>query len=136
MKKIVSFLVAVLSMFIFVGCFSSETDGTSGGLSSKDEGTSSKKVELVGSPTWEVEYSEYFGYSVEIKGVVKNGKSKDYSYVSIEFSIYDSEGNNLGTAMDSMNNLASGETWKFTASSLGWFEDEPVSFKLADITYW
>lgn len=136
MKKIVSFVVAILSMFLFVGCFLNETDETGGGLSSKDEGLTSQKIKLVGSPTWEVEYSEYFGYDVEIKGIVKNEKNKDYSYVSIEFSIYDAEGNNIGTARDSMNNLASGETWKFSASSIGWFEDEPVSFKLADITYW
>ena len=129
MKKFVSFLVAALSTFLFVGCFLNETDETG-------VGANSKKIELVGSPTWEVEYSEYFGYSVEIKGIVKNEKNKDYSYVSVEFSIYDAEGNNMGTAMDSMNNLASGETWKFSASSIGWFEDEPVSFKLADVTYW
>ena len=130
MKKFVSFLVAALSTFLFVGCFSKETGEVTGG------GATSKKLEIVGTPTWEVEYSEYFGYSVEIKGIVKNEKNKDYSYVSVEFSIYDAEGNNMGTAMDSMNNLASGETWKFSASSIGWFEYEPVSFKLADVTCW
>jgi len=130
MKKIVSCFVALFSAFLFVGCFADETDVVTGG------GTSSKRLEIVGTPTWEVEYSEYLGYSVEIKGIVKNGKNEDYSYVSVEFSIYDAEGNNMGTAMDNMNNLASGETWKFSASSIGWFEDEPVSFKLADVTYW
>ena len=130
MKKILVFVVSVLlCLGAFCGCFSS-------GENSNNIFPESKKVEVVGTPTWEVDYSEYLGYSVEIKGVIKNSKSVDYSYVSVEFSIYDAEGNNLGTAMDNMNNLASGDTWKFNATSIGWFEDEPVSFKLVEITSW
>ena len=136
MKKIVSLVLALFfSACALSGCFfnTSENDSdntTVGG------GANLQKVEPVGTPTWTVEYSEYFGYSVEINGIIKNGKDRAFSYVSVEFSVYDAQGNNLGTASDSMNNLDGGETWKFNASAIGWFKDEPTSFKLADITTW
>ena len=136
MKKIGLILTVILfSLMTFTGCFLDlKTD--SGSDSNKVEGSAStNKVEIVGTPTMEVSYSEYLGYSVEISGTLKNSKNKDYSYVSVEFSIYDAQGNNIGSALDNMNNLGEGETWKFCASSLGWFDDEPVKFKLADITY-
>ena len=59
------------------------------------------------------EYDEYSTHYIE--GVVTNNKDKDYSYVGIEFICYDSEGNNLGTAIDNTNNLLGNQTWKFKA---------------------
>ena len=76
------------------------------------------------------------GYDCEIVGTLKNNTSRSYSYVSIEYSIYDEEGNIIDTAMDNINNLGAGETWKFTASTFGWTDVKPVTAKLKDITYW
>ena len=61
-------------------------------------------------------YSDGFGYYIE--GIVTNNKSKDYSYVQIEFVCYDKDGNNLGTAIDNTNNLLGNETWKYKAMGL------------------
>ena len=84
-----------------------------------------------------VEYSDLFeGWDVTITGKAKNISTKNYSYASVEFSVYDEHGNNLGTADTSMNNLASGETWSFEASWLEYSKDKPVSCKLSDATTW
>ncbi|MBQ2864485.1 MAG: hypothetical protein IJE91_03360 [Clostridia bacterium] len=76
------------------------------------------------------------GFEADITGSVQNNTNSDYSYVQIEFSVYDENERNLGTITDNMNNLAAGETWSFKATSLGWYDYKPVSFKLVEITYW
>ena len=43
----------------------------------------------------------------------------DKSYVQITFDVFDREGNRVGTALDNINNLRSGETWKFKAHYFG-----------------
>ena len=40
---------------------------------------------------------------------------KDYDYLQIEIPCYDSNGNNIGSALANVNNLKEGETWKFEA---------------------
>lgn len=97
-------------------------------------GSTSEELAVEGTPKMEVEYSEYFGYSVTITGTLKNNTKKKYDYVSITYTLYDKDGNNLGTAMDNMNYLAAGETWKFSAKTMGWVDTEPVSCKCSNIT--
>lgn len=83
-----------------------------------------------------VEYNEYLGYSAKITGVAKNVTNRDFSYASIEYAIYDANGNNLGTALDNINNLLSGDTWRFEANLFSFPSSKPVSFKLIEITAW
>ena len=59
------------------------------------------------------EYDSTFSHYIE--GTVINNRDKDYSYVQIEFICYDKDGNNLGTAIDNINNLLGHQTWKFKA---------------------
>ena len=49
------------------------------------------------------------------KNVVTN---TDYSYVQIEFTAYDSEGNTIGTCLDNNSGLEKGGRWKFSAMCL------------------
>lgn len=81
-------------------------------------------------------YNEYLGYSATISGVAKNNTKKNYTYASLEFTIYDVSGNNLGTAYANINNLASGDTWNFNATLLSFPSTKPVSYKLVDIIAW
>lgn len=83
-----------------------------------------------------VEYSEYLGYSAVVKGVVENVSNKNFSYASVEFSIYDAEGNNLGTAIANINNLSKGDTWRFEAHLLSFPSTKPTRYKLVEITAW
>ena len=90
--------------------------------------------ELVGEVSANVEYVKYLGYTCELYGTLKNNSNNSYSYVSIEFSIYDADGNNLGTAMANVNNIGPGETWRFEAVLLSHPSTKPARYKLADIT--
>ena len=62
MKKIFSIMLSILMAISLVGCFSS---------SDKNDGNSSR-YEIVGEIDMSVDYNSYFGYSVEIKGKLKN----------------------------------------------------------------
>jgi hypothetical protein len=53
-----------------------------------------------------------------IEGEVKNITDTTFSFVMIEFILYDSSGNQIGTAMDTINSLRGGNTWRFSASTL------------------
>ena len=50
-----------------------------------------------------------------ITGTVKNNCGKDFSYVEIQFKLFDHKGNVVGTAMANQTNLKAGETWKYKA---------------------
>lgn len=96
---------------------------------------SKPKIEVL-SAEMSVSYNEYLGYSATISGVAKNATNNEYSYASIEFSVYDAAGNNLGTALANINNLSGGDSWRFQAVLLDFPDSKPVSFKLTDITVW
>ena len=81
-----------------------------------------------------VTYNEYLGYSATITGVAKNTSGQDLSYASVEFSVYDVSGNNLGTALANINNLMAGDTWRFQATLLSFPSIRPSTYKLADVT--
>lgn len=124
MKKI---LCAALTLFMlvgFTGCFSSSNDNDS----------TSSGYELVGDLDISSSYDNYLGYSVSIKGKLKNTSSKQFSYVSITFALFDANGNQIETAMDNMNYLQAGSVWSFDAKTLGWTQTEPKSCRIVNVT--
>lgn len=68
-----------------------------------------------------------------IVGKIKNPTDKNIEFVSVKFDIYDSEGNQIEGASDSINELKSGNTWKFKAAILS---EEAARYELNDITNW
>ena len=50
-----------------------------------------------------------------ITGTIKNNCGKDFSYVEIDFKLFDHKGNVVGTAMANQTNLKAGETWRYKA---------------------
>ena len=74
-------------------------------------------------------------FSLYLVGTVRNNRAKDYSYAQITFNLFDADGNQIGTAMDNINNLKSGGTWKFKAISME-SPDAVASYELAEITGW
>jgi hypothetical protein len=52
---------------------------------------------------------------ISVTGKLKAINDKSYSYVQIEFGLYDQNGNKVGTASDNISNLGSGVTWQFDA---------------------
>lgn len=62
---------------------------------------------------------------------MKNNSDKDKSLVKITFTLFDADGNQVGTAFDLINNFKAGGTWKFNAAS---FEKDIASYELEDIS--
>ena len=72
-------------------------------------------------------------YYVTITGSAKNTSKRTMDYVSITFTLYDSAGNVVGTALDNQLNLGAGETWIYSASGTS-TTNKPVSWKSTDVT--
>jgi hypothetical protein len=53
--------------------------------------------------------------TVTISGTVVNESSTNYDYVQIEFGLYGESGAKVGTALDNLSGLASGERWRYEA---------------------
>lgn len=125
MKKIVTMLCAVLMAvcvsYAFVGCIDlNDNDETSSELSVSNENIS-------------IRYIEYLGYTVKVTGFITNTTGKNLSYISVEYKIYDSSNAVIGKALANANNIGAGETWKFEASSLAWFDERPATVKMSQI---
>ena len=69
-----------------------------------------------------------------IEGEIKNNTDRTYSYVQVTFNLYDSNGAQLGTAVDNINNLEANGTWKYKA--MGFVSEKVSSYKLVEITGW
>ena len=126
MKKVFNIVLTILILVSLSGCFDLIDDTDS----------NSSRYELVGELNMSVDYNSYFGYSVSIKGKLKNISSKEFTYVSVTFAIYDKDGNQIETALDNMNYLQSGSTWTFDATMLGWTDVQPKSCKLVNVQVW
>ena len=69
--------------------------------------------------------------SRSLVGKVKNDSDKQYSYVQVEFNLYDKSGAQVGSTMANVNNLEPNGTWKFEAVVL---QNNASSAKLKGIT--
>ena len=87
-----------------------------------------EKYEIVG----EVEIEKDM-VGVYLIGTIKNNSGKECSYLQVTFNLYDAEGNQIGTALDNINNLEKDGTWKFKAMGID-TDGEVASFKLAEIS--
>ena len=76
---------------------------------------------------------EDFGL-VYITGTIKNETNHETSYVQIVFNCLDADGNVIGSAMDNVNFIKAGGTWKFKALILDCNPEDVVSYELADLT--
>lgn len=121
LKCLMSLLIVLVLLFGLTGCGSGDI-----GINKFD----------VTDTNMSVEYNSYFDeYYVTITGKAKNKTRVKFSYVDIEFSLYDADGNSIGVCDDFISVLGGGETWYFEATSLG-VSKKPVSFKLSAITCW
>lgn len=103
------------------------TQGSQGGQVQTQKATEEKKEDLEVSDL----NMTTNDFSTTITGKVTNNTDKTYSYVQVTFSLYDSEGALLGTALANVTNLEGGGVWKFEAIGI---EGNVASYKLTDIT--
>ena len=118
-------LILIVGVLTLSGCPS---------IFDSNDDLSSNKIQTVIAPEAKVEYTKGLGYYVTFTGALKNITNTKFTYVSITFTLYDENGYNIGTAMDNMNYLDAGGTWKYEAHSLQWFDEPPASYKCTDIT--
>lgn len=130
--KRVWFWIIIVLLVVAVASNGGSQDNAS--LSSTD--TSSSQPSEPFSYTIDKSYLGDYDVGYYIEGSVTNNKSKDYSYVQIEFVCYDKEGNNLGTAFDNTNNLLGNQTWKYKAIFMGSNAKEVDHCDYHDITSW
>ena len=94
-------------------------------------GTNSTPVQeeaLVLMPGWKFAREDYHS---TITGTVQNKSNRSYSYVSIQFNLYDENGAQVGSTMANVNNLEPHGKWKFKALVL---ENTAESVKLKDLS--
>lgn len=69
-----------------------------------------------------------------IIGTLTNNSSDDYDYVTINYHVSDKDGNILGNATDSIDNLEKGKSWKFKIVYENVDAKEVKNFKINNVT--
>lgn len=147
LKKVAIALVVLVALgVIFGGSSQDKVSSSSGSDKGKVEVASSSSGDAGGQETavepaqpkekytiTNEELDTSNPYSASITGVLTNNTDRDYSYVQVEYIIYDAEGNQVGNALDNINNLKAGGSWKFSAIVLT-SPDEIAAYELADVT--
>ncbi|MCM1992238.1 FxLYD domain-containing protein [Oceanirhabdus seepicola] len=71
--------------------------------------------------------------TIYIEGVIKNKSGKGYTNAQLIFNLYDSNGNQIGTAVANSNTFDKYGKWKFRAIGLG-ANGDVASYKISEIT--
>ncbi len=53
--------------------------------------------------------------SLYVVGAIRNISDRDYSYVQVEVNLYNAQGEQVGSTLDNVLNLAAGTVWRFEA---------------------
>lgn len=125
-------LLIVIIVIIIIAVIATLGGGGETEKEPSQTGTTEKKENLVLEDGYSGSLDEY-GALYYIEGYVKNNSDKDYEYVQIEFTAYDSEGNTLGSCYDNTSSLEADGRWKFKASCVD-ETDKIASYKLKEIT--
>ena len=115
-------LVVLVCCAAVVGTSDSDSDSNSSDVKTEEvvkAKTDSEKYQVQVTNA----YDDGFAYYIEGTLIV----DRDVTYAQISIPCYDAEGNRVDVALDNVNNLSAGETWKFKAMCLG---DGAVSYDL------
>ncbi|MCK9583053.1 MAG: FxLYD domain-containing protein [Endomicrobiales bacterium] len=128
--KTVGIVVILVVMSFVIGFFLSSTAKRK--ISELIFTATSKEFESMDKftllPEWGFKLSEY-GIRM-IEGKVRNNTDKVYSYVEIDFNLYDRDGNQVGSTMAYVTNLEANGVWRFRAAV---FDVNVVKAKCVDI---
>lgn len=89
-------------------------------------------IGIIGSITLTPSDNMFMGPSVT--GTAMNTTDTTKSYIQLQFSIYDSEKYQIGTALANTNNLAPQAKWRFEAMSMDDFDVTAASGWTVDIS--
>ena len=65
--------------------------------------------------------------------IYNNSYDYDYDYITIEYTLYDVNGNVIGMSSDYLDHLEDGETWRFSAEYYGMDASEISYYKLTEL---
>jgi hypothetical protein len=132
MKKVIKimslFICLVVSIIFISGCGTS-TNSTNTQTSNL---TTQQKYEMVGTVTVDMD-DILDNYNVKVSGKLKNISGKISTYASIEYNVYDSNDNLLGTSFDNVSNWENNTVWNF--QTIGYITSgKPAKVKLIKVT--
>lgn len=117
MRKYFKLTILIISIMMLVGCsYFDELDNTIKEQYNEDQNNKFTLTDDSG-------YADEYGFAYYIEGKVTNNTNRGYSYVQIEFNVYDSENNLLGSCWDNINNLDANGIWKIKAICSGEAKD-------------
>ncbi len=132
-KKVWFWVIIVLVIIGLSSGGNSDSNKSSSSNNGKTQ-TTTKQEALVledghtGSP-------DEYGIAYYIEGYIKNNTDKEYSYVQVEFTAYDAEGNTVGSCLDNNSGLDANGRWKFKAICSG-DAKQIASYKFKEISKW
>lgn len=125
---ILTVILVILVLGIIVGA-TGDINNTNNDTNSIKTNSSTEKFSLISDEI----STDSFG-TTYIEGEIKNNTDKTYSYVQVTFNLYDSNGAQIGTAVDNINNLEPKGVWKYKA--MGLTTEKVASYKFVEITGW
>lgn len=123
---VVLFYVGFIGLCIFVSDDSDVKTNKNGSVSIDDGQLTIEK----GTKGYYDEKTDNF----YIIGTLTNNSSDDYDYVTINYHISDKDGNILGNATDSIDNLEKGKSWKFKVVYENVDAKEVKNFKINNVS--
>ena len=123
---VVLFYVGFIGLCIFVSDDSDVKTNKNGSVSIDD-----------GQLTIEKGTKGYYDETTDnfyIIGTLTNNSSDDYDYVTINYHVSDKDGNILGNATDSIDNLEKGKSWKFKVVYQNVDAKEVKKFKINNVS--
>lgn len=123
---VVLFYVGFIGLYIFVSDDSDVKTNKNGSVSIDDGQLTIEK----GTKGYYDEKTDNF----YIIGTLTNNSSDDYDYVTINYHVSDKDGNILGNATDSIDNLEKGKSWKFKVVYENVDAKEVKNFKINNVS--
>ena len=120
-KPVGKIILVVVIVLVAIGVFGSMGGNNSG--SSSSDSAKTEQTQTESKPKAQDPYtisdetadtSNQFAY--KITGTLTNNTDQKKSYIQVEYTLYDADGNQVGTALANTNNLKAGGTWKFEAT--------------------
>lgn len=133
--KRVWFLIIIILVIIGLAAGENNDTSKSTNKNNNNKTQTTKKQEALILEDGHTGSPDEYGFAYYIEGYVKNNSDKEYSYVQVEFTAYDAEGNVLDSCMDNNSGLEANGRWKFKAMCTS-DADKIASYKFKEITKW
>lgn len=144
-KPIGKIILGVVIVFLAIGVIGSMTgNGSAGDGNSDNSAAVSDDEEAKEQPKQEEQKQDPYtiteeaadtsnSYDYAITGILTNNSGRDANSVMVTYNLFDTDNNQIGTAMATASNLKAGGTWKFKASSLK-STNEVARYELSDVS--